>query len=194
MPFTVTIPFQTPTDGTCRLSATRSILSDDVSAVRRLFSDRYSVSSMALTNAPSSNTLQNLTISPFGPESSTPWTNGRLASPSCRLPTSYKSKTLVFPSLYMHCVSGITATSLGKTPSPRVGVYSPLACLNPSPGSGSSCSGISTRPVSSFGVVEEASCSTSTTPPLFPDESAVEGMLVPLRRMYGLRWIPQLRG
>jgi len=167
---------------------------DGVSAVNLPSSVLYRVSSIALTRAPSSNTLLNLTTSPFGPAISTPWTNGLLASPALRLPTSYKSQTLVFSALlYMHSVSGITATLAGKAPSPRLGVYSSLACLNSSPGSGSLCSRTSAPPVLFFGVVDEAFCSTWTTPPLFPGVLVVGGTLIHPVRRCGLRWIPQLR-
>src|ERR1700678_1366604 len=152
------------------------------------------VLSIAFTRAPSSNTLLNLTTSPFGPANSTLWTNGLLASPAFRPPTSYRSKTLEFSVLlYMQCVSEITTTSLGKAPSPRIGVYNLLACLDPSPGSGSSCSGTSTRLSSTLRVVNGTFCSTSTTPPLFPGSLAAEGMQARLLRRGGLCQSPQRR-
>jgi hypothetical protein len=66
-------------------------------------------------------------------------------------------------------VSGITATLSGKTPSPRIGVYSPLVGLTLSLGIGSSYLGAPILPPGRSGVVEEVLYFTSTTLPLFPD-------------------------
>ena len=185
-PLTVTSPFHTPSDGTSRPSAIFRILDDGTSADNRFFAVRYIFSSIALASAPSSNTLRNLTVSPFGPFNSTPYTNGMLVSPASFflwLPTLYRSEMLLFRmTLYTgSVVSGITTTSSGKTPSPLVGVYSLLVGLSLSLNTSSSYLGAIVCLLGSHGVVGKVPHFTSTTLPLFPGQSAGVGAQVLLR-------------
>lgn len=96
--------FHTPTEDTRHPSAIRSIFSDCDNAVRLPFNAIYRVSLIALTNAPSSNTLQNLMILPFGSESSTMWMNGRLASPSCKAANLVQVKNIGILCYAVHIV------------------------------------------------------------------------------------------
>ena len=173
--FIITCPFHTLNDGTSLPSAIFKILDDGSSANNQLFDIRYIFSSMVLASAPSSNMLRNLTVSPFGPLSSTPCMKGMLVSPGSFffwLPMVYRSKTLSFHlTLYIDfVVSGITTMQFVKAPSSLFGVYSPLVGLTLSISIGSSYLGAVVSLFSNLGVIDKVLHFTLMTLPLFPGQ------------------------